>query len=203
MQHILYLHGFLSSPQSVKAQATKKYFSEHYPHVTVHTPQLSNFPGRVESQLIDIIEKKPEIVEGGLKVIGSSMGGYLSTFLVEKFGGKAVLINPAVKPYELLRGFIGRHVNPYTQETFDIVEDDMRVIQKLEAPLLRTPSAYKVMLQTADETLDYRLAEEKYQGGHLVIEQGGDHSFVDYERHLPDIARFLLEEPAINQANVG
>jgi predicted esterase YcpF (UPF0227 family) len=202
MQHILYLHGFLSSPQSVKAQATKSYFNKHYPQVTIHTPQLSNYPGQVESQLINILEKNPAIVEGGLKVIGSSMGGYLSTFLVEKFGGKAVLINPAVKPYELLRSFIGHHINPYTQETFEIVEDDMQVIRKLDVPLLRTPLAYKVMLQTEDETLDYRLAEEKYQGGHLVIEQGGDHSFVDYEKHLPDIARFLLDEPAINQANV-
>lgn len=198
MQHILYLHGFLSSPQSIKAQATKQFFSQHYPQVTVHIPQLSNYPSQVEGQLLTLIEQTPALVKNGLKLIGSSMGGYLSTYLIEKFGGKAVLINPAVKPYELLQSFVGDHVNPYTQETFCIVDNDMTVIKQLEAPLLRTPKAYRVMLQTADETLDYRLAEDKYQGSDLVIEQGGDHSFVNYERHLPDIAHFLLNDASTN-----
>jgi predicted esterase YcpF (UPF0227 family) len=49
-------------------------------------------------------------------------------------------------------------------------------------------------LQTADETLDYRQAATKYQGYKLSIEQGGDHSFLDFQRFLPDIFRFLLQD---------
>lgn len=193
MQHILYLHGFLSSPKSIKAQATKAYFEKHHSDVTLHIPELSNFPSKVESQLLALIESTPALLEGGLKLIGSSMGGYLSTFLLEKFGGKAVLINPAVRPYELLQSFIGKHENPYSKEKFEIVASDMEVIKALEASSLSAPERYKVLLQTEDETLDYRLAEEKYAQSQLVIEQGGDHSFVGYENHLPAIAQFLLD----------
>ena len=193
MSEVLYLHGFLSSPQSVKAQATKAWFARHYPQVTLHIPQLSNNPGQVKQQLENYIAQHPQLLEQGLKVIGSSMGGYLSTFLLEKFGGKAVLINPAVRPYELLQGLIGTHENPYSKEKFEIVESDIGVIQALEATSIKEPNSYKVLLQTEDETLDYRLAEEKYAQSHLVIEEGGDHSFVGYENHLPAIAEFLLK----------
>ena len=193
MQHILYLHGFLSSPKSVKAQATKAYFMKHHPDVTLHIPELSNYPSKVEAQLLSLIEATPALQNGDLRLIGSSMGGYLSTFLLEKFGGKAVLINPAVRPYELLQSFIGTHQNPYSGEQFDIVDGDMAIIKALEATTIKDASKYRVMLQTNDETLDYRLAEEKYVNSHLVIEQGGDHSFVGYEDHLPAIAEFLLK----------
>jgi predicted esterase YcpF (UPF0227 family) len=191
---VLYLHGFLSSPKSVKAQATKAYFEQHHPDVTLHIPALSNYPSQVESQLLALIESTPALIKDGLRVIGSSMGGYLSTFLIEKFSGKAVLINPAVKPYELLQGFIGEHTNPYTGEVFHIVESDINVIEKLDAKELRHAPAYKVLLQTEDETLDYRLAETKYASSTLVVEEGGDHSFVGFENHLPDIADFLLND---------
>ncbi len=194
MKHVLYLHGFLSSPKSVKAQATKAYFEQHHPDVTLHIPALSNYPSQVESQLLALIESTPALITDGLRVIGSSMGGYLSTFLIEKFSGKAVLINPAVKPYELLQGFIGEHTNPYTGEVFHIVESDINVIEKLDAKELRHAPAYKVLLQTEDETLDYRLAETKYASSTLVVEEGGDHSFIGFENHLPAIADFLLND---------
>jgi len=194
MKHVLYLHGFLSSPKSVKAQATKAYFEQHHPDVTLHIPALSNYPSQVESQLLALIESTPALIKDGLRVIGSSMGGYLSTFLIEKFSGKAVLINPAVKPYELLQGFIGEHTNPYTGEVFHIVETDINVIEKLDAKELRHAPAYKVLLQTEDETLDYRLAETKYASSTLVVEEGGDHSFIGFENHLPAIADFLLND---------
>ncbi len=193
MQHILYLHGFLSSPKSIKAQATKAYFEQHHHDVTLHVPALSNYPSEVQPQLLDLIEQTPALLEGGLKLIGSSMGGYLSTFLLEQFGGKAVLINPAVRPYELLKSFIGAHQNPYSGEKFAIVESDMAVIKSLEVNALSDPSCYKVMLQTKDETLDYTQAAKKYQQSELLIEEGGDHSFVGYENHLPAIAEFLLK----------
>ncbi|QPG05294.1 esterase YqiA [Salinimonas marina] len=191
MSDVLYLHGFLSSPQSVKAQATKAWFARHYPQVTLHTPQLPNSPGQVRPQLERYIEQHPQLLEQGLKVIGSSMGGYLASHLVEHYGGRAALVNPAVRPYELLLEYLGDHINPYTQEPFSLVTDDMHILKSLDTPIVSQPEQYLVLLQTGDETLDYRQAEQKYQGAQLRIEQGGDHSFENYEQHLPDIARFL------------
>lgn len=194
MKHVLYLHGFLSSPKSVKAQATKMYFEQHYPDVCLHIPALSNYPATVGAQLLTLLDENPLLLKDGLRVIGSSMGGYLATYLIERFHGKAVLINPAVRPYELLRDFIGQHENPYTGDVFEIVESDMSAIKKLDVGQIKDASSYRVMLQTNDETLDYRLAEQKYANSQLIIEQGGDHSFVGYENHLPAIAKFLLNE---------
>jgi len=192
MTHVLYLHGFLSSPQSAKAQETVSYFKRHFPDITLHVPQLSNSPSNVAAQLMELLKRLPALTENGVKVIGSSMGGYLATWLVEKFGGRAVLINPAVKPYELLQDFLGQHTNPYTGEVFTLVEDDMAFLVDMDTATVNQPGAYRVMLQTGDETLDYRQAQHKYAASALVVEEGGDHSFVDYQRHLPEIAQFLL-----------
>lgn len=194
MTHVLYLHGFLSSPQSVKAQATKAWFQTHRPDVTLHIPQLSNYPAKVKAQILSLIDAQPAFREQGLKVIGSSMGGFLATWLVESFGGKAALVNPAVAPYELLKDFLGKHVNPYSGEEFELVADDMAFLREMDSPQIRRPESYHVMLQMGDETLDYRDAERKYQSSALVIEEGGDHSFTTYDTHLPSIAAFLLEE---------
>jgi len=47
------------------------------------------------------------------------------------------------------------------------------------------------MLQTGDEVLDYQQAVEKYRHCQLTIEQGGDHSFINYENALPKVASFF------------
>ncbi|MBU3021105.1 YqiA/YcfP family alpha/beta fold hydrolase [Aestuariibacter sp. A3R04] len=189
--HVLYLHGFLSSPQSVKAQQTKAWCVGHRPEIQLHIPQLSNFPAQVGPQLEAYLAENPALTEQGIRAIGSSMGGFLSTWLVERFGGKAVLINPAVKPYELLVNYIGEHINPYTQELFSIVPEDMEVLRAMDTPAIKSPKQYKVLLQTGDETLDYRQAEGKYSGGDVTIEEGGNHSFVNFDAHLPRIFQFL------------
>ena len=48
------------------------------------------------------------------------------------------------------------------------------------------------MVQTGDETLDYRLAAEKFSKAELVIQQGGGHSYDGYAEELPAIEAFLL-----------
>lgn len=191
MSHVLYLHGFLSSPKSVKAQQTLAWCTENRPDTTLHIPQLSNYPSKVADQLQAFLNDHPQLLENGLCVIGSSMGGYLSSWLVEQYGGKAVLVNPAVRPYELLVDYVGDHVNPYTREPFSILRDDMAVLKALEHEQLAHPENYMVLLQTGDETLDYRQARARYARSNLIIEHGGDHSFVDYDKHLQAIFEFL------------
>ncbi|MFC3094308.1 alpha/beta fold hydrolase [Alteromonas sediminis] len=193
MTTIIYLHGFLSSPQSEKAQLTRAYFAEHHPECRVVIPELPNQPSLLRGTLEQLITQEKLALGDGVKVIGSSMGGFLATWLVETCGGKAVCINPAVRPFELLMDYLGTHVNPYTQAAFTIEASDMALIRTFDTPTLRRPTDYKVLLQTADETLDYREAEAKYLGADLVIEQGGDHSFVGFKDHLPAIAKFLLD----------
>ena len=186
---VIYLHGFLSSPQSVKATQTQSFFTEHYPHVEFLVPQINHYPDLAAVQLNDLVNQY-----GGrkLRFIGSSMGGFFSTYLVSQFGGKAVLINPAVKPHILLSDYLGEHENPYTQETFLLESRHMKMLEGLLVDPIEALDSFLVLLQTDDKTLDYTEAETKYHGAKVTVEQGGDHSFIGYERYLTRIAEFLL-----------
>lgn len=192
MQHLVYLHGFLSSPQSEKAQQTRAYVKRHLPALNLHIPQLLGNIDRAVTKIETLLDSLPSAKLG---FIGSSMGGFLSTYMMEqyanKFDAKAVLINPAVAPYELLADYVGEHQNPYTKERFVISPQSIASLHKYCPTRLSQLHRYQVMLQTADETLDYRLAEAYYAGAHLCIEQGGDHSFQAYEQHLGQIFTFL------------
>jgi predicted esterase YcpF (UPF0227 family) len=188
---VIYLHGFLSSPQSHKATQTLEYVRANYPKLTLEIPQLANYP----NDALAIIEQLvTEHKDKRLRFIGSSLGGFLSTFMVEKYSGKAVLINPAVRPFELLVDFLGEHINPNTQQFFSLENKHIDELRQLDTPRLNPASDYWVLLQTADETLDYRQAETKYHDYKVTLEQGGDHSFQDFQRFLPDIFRFLLQD---------
>jgi predicted esterase YcpF (UPF0227 family) len=122
------------------------------------------------------------------------MGGFFSTYLLNQFGGKAVLINPAVTPHILLADYLGEHENPYTKESFILETKHMIMLENLLVEPIQDPSKFWVLVQTGDETLDYRQATNKYQGAKMTIEPGGDHSFVGYDSYLADIAEFLLSD---------
>jgi predicted esterase YcpF (UPF0227 family) len=122
--------------------------------------------------------------------MGSSLGGYFSTYLAEKYQTKAVLINPAVKPFELMNDYLGDQVNPYTQKRYQVKERHIAELKALEQENI-SKNNYLVMVQTGDEVLDYQQAVEKYRHCKLVVEQGGDHSFINYENTLPNIALFF------------
>lgn len=188
---VIYLHGFLSSPKSVKARQTHTFFAEHYPHIEFVVPSINHYPDQAVDQLTELVR---QYAHTKLRFIGSSMGGFFSTYLLHQFDGKAVLINPAVTPHTLLRDYLGEHENPYTRDKFTLESGHIDVLRRMFIESITKPGRFWVLLQTGDETLDYKLAEKKYQGGKLTIEQGGDHSFVGYERYLHDISHFLLSD---------
>ena len=201
-KNILYIHGFNSSPLSDKAQQTKQYFHQNFPEIDFHCPQLVTDPKQVITQLEQLIERLTEQRTSSINngeqdeyqqqwyLIGSSLGGYFSTYLSQKYNLFAVLINPAVKPYELLADYIGEQVNPYTKEVYQIESKHMADLIMLEQQKIEKNN-YLVMVQTGDEVLDYQQAVEKYKNCQLIIQEGGDHSFIDYHTLLPDIALFF------------
>lgn len=187
---LIYLHGFLSSPASVKAQATRDYWQQHYPDIEFVCPQLPCYPNDAKTLLDGLAQTYQDAQVG---YVGSSLGGFLSTYMADNYSGKAVLINPAAKPHEVLGDYLGEHVHPYTQERFILEPEHMQQLKQMYQPVPVDPGQFWVLLQTDDETLDYRDAEQKYQECKLTIEQGGDHAFQGYERFLPDIFRFLFD----------
>lgn len=185
---LIYIHGFLSSPQSIKAQETQQYINSTQLPVEQITPGLSNYPMQAYQQLQELVQANSG---RQIALIGSSLGGFMATALAEEFGLKAILVNPAVKPYELISGVLGENTNPYTGETFILDESHIKELHQLEVQPITRPERLKVLLQTGDETLDYRKAVSYYHGCLQVVEEGGDHRFQGFENHLPEAFKFL------------
>ncbi|ELV8849935.1 esterase YqiA [Vibrio fluvialis] len=186
---LLYIHGFNSSPLSHKAQVMQQYCAQHRPDIEVVVPKLPSFPQQAAEHLLNVVNQYKNDYQIGL--VGSSLGGYLSTWLNHQFGFRAVLINPAVKPYELLADFLGEQQNPYTQERYVLTTEHIDELKALDTETLRAPQDFWLLQQTEDEVLDYRQAVDKYQHARQTVEEGGDHSFVDFERYPAQIIQFL------------
>lgn len=187
---LLYIHGFNSSPFSDKAVMTAKYMARHHPSVAFHQPQLPNTPKAAMVLLTDYVEAAIDAKEP-LAYIGSSLGGYFASYLAETYGGRAVLVNPAVKPFELLDEFMGPQFNPYTEQHYLVLPEHKSEVAEFNTAVIRNPDRFLVLLQTGDEVLDYREAVNKYHHCQLRVEAGGDHSFVGYESHLQTVSQFL------------
>ena len=186
---VLYLHGFLSSPESAKAQLLGKWLQSKHPDIEFLCPELPNTPDKAIPYLDEYVTKLTAL-QG---IVGSSMGGYYAHWLAQKYECKAVLINPAVNAADLLVGYLGDHINPYTQIAFELNSGHMHDLRGINVPL-KPSDELLVIVETGDETLDYRLAEAKYSTANLIVEPGGNHSCQCFEKTLPAIADFLLNE---------
>lgn len=186
LPHLVYLHGFLSSPASMKARETAIWMHAHGLAAQFHCPELPTTPQAVKTLLEQLFT---ELAGETVCVVGSSLGGFFATWAAEEFGCRAVLINPAVRPYDLLKDYIGPQRNYQTDE-LQVVEasfaDDLRELER--AP--NTSENYWLMVQTGDETLDYQAAVAFYHGCRQSITIGGDHSYVGYADMLPQIWTF-------------
>lgn len=186
-QRLIYLHGFNSSPASQKARLFAAYCHAHGLH-DVLVPALSYDPARALRTLEECIGDNAERVA---LLVGSSLGGYYATYLAERLGLKAALINPAVSPCEHLpREILGRHRNYYTQEEYEFTLEHVAFLRTLDVKQIRDPARYLLLVQTGDETLDYRLAVKLYAGCQQVIQEGGSHSFDNFAAVLPTILHF-------------
>jgi predicted esterase YcpF (UPF0227 family) len=175
---IVYLHGFNSSAQSHKAQVMGRYLQER--GLGYACPDLPPHP----AEAIRIIEKQPDAC-----FVGSSLGGFYATYMAEKHGARAVLINPAIDPHIGLRVYLGPQKNLHTGEPYQLTEAYLQAWQDLYQPRI-TPSRYLLLVETGDEVLDYRRAVERYAGAEQIVVTGGDHSLQSFPRHLQRIVEF-------------
>lgn len=193
--HLLYLHGFLSSPQSAKAQQTASYCSEIGLESACTFPMMKNGPMQTVAELSLLIESKKA---DDIIIMGSSLGGFYATFLSQKYALPAVLINPAVRPFELWEDHIGEHHNYHTDEIHTVSREHIDELKDIHVETLKKPENFLVLVQTGDETLDYSQAVEKYTEANCLVRQGGNHSYENYLDELPLIFEFLLSRIKIN-----
>lgn len=185
--HLLYLHGFRSSPQSTKARKVAAWLRVHRPDVHWWCPQLPASPREAMALAFAEIDRWPR---EAFAVIGSSLGGFYATYAAEQRGARAVLVNPAVRPYDDLAAYRGWQENLYTGERFEVLDEHFDELRALAVPRITRPSRYLLLAQAGDEVLDYRQALRFYAGAFQHVEGGGDHAFAGFARMLPLILRF-------------
>ncbi len=187
--HLLYLHGFRSSPQSAKARQFGALVRQQHPDVVWWCPQLPPSPREAMQMVSEGIAGWPR---HALAVTGSSLGGFYATHVAETWGCKAVLLNPAVNPARDLAKYIGEQTawhDPNERFFFEPrFVDELRALA--HGPVAQ-PENYFAVIARGDEVLDWREMTGRYPGARIKLLEGGDHALSDFEFHLPEVMDFL------------
>ena len=181
---LLYIHGFNSSARSHKAGLLQKRMAALGRAHEYACPDLPHRPAEAIALLDGLIDPADRAC-----MIGSSLGGFYATWLSERHRLRTVLVNPAVRPYELLKVAIGPQKNLYTGAEYELTRQHIEELRALEVGSV-TPERYFLIARTGDEVLDYRDAVEKYRGAKQLVLEGGDHGFGDFEEHLDAVLAF-------------
>ncbi len=152
---IVYLHGFRSSPRSSKAVMTGdaiKALSTTENPIEWYCPQLLVSP-KASIEMVNSHIKRSQ--HDRLVVIGSSLGGYYANYLAEKYGCKAVALNPAVRAARELAPHVGMLTSYDTDEPYDFRPEYIDELQALQVESITDPSRYFLMAAKGDELLDW------------------------------------------------
>jgi hypothetical protein len=184
---LIYIHGFNSSPASTKARQLEVRMRSLGHHAEYRCPALPDRPG----QAIALLQAEMRsAVPADITLIGSSLGGYYATWLAERSGCRAVLVNPAITPHVGLRGYLGPQKNLYTGEPYELTEQHLQELAALFVPQPTRLERYYLMVTTGDEVLDYREAVARYAGARQLVVEGSDHGFAEFERYLDSVLEF-------------
>ena len=187
--HLLYLHGFRSSPLSAKAVKMAAAVQALHPAVHWWCPQLPPSPRQAIEMLMAGIAGWPQ---ASMAVVGSSLGGFYATWIAARTGCPAVLLNPAVQPARDLARHIGVQSAWHSpQETFFFQPEFVQELRELDAGTLSRPERFYTLIAKGDELLDWREMSARYAGSQGQLLEGGDHALSDFDTHLAGVLRFL------------
>ena len=205
MKFIIYLHGFNSSPSSEKACLTKEFFQTRQVKINethavkgdalnVVIPNLPPSPLDAVAKVNDLIQELG--IENVAGFIGSSLGGYLSLYFQHQFAQmdrkiKVVLINPAIKPYELLIDYLGDNQNPYTGERYSVEMSHMEDLRSLAVKTSARADNTFLLVQAGDEVLDFKQSVAALAKAKMWVQPKGNHAFLYFVRTLPAIYSFF------------
>jgi predicted esterase YcpF (UPF0227 family) len=126
-----------------------------------------------------------------IAVIGSSLGGFYTNYLAEKYGCKGVALNPAVRAARELAPHVGMMTSYDSDEPFDFRPEYIDELKALQIDGISNPSRYFLIAAKGDELLDWKEMVEFYQGAKQLVLEGSDHGIADYADHLPMVLEFI------------
>lgn len=187
--HLLYLHGFRSSPRSMKAVKMAERVRRDHPGVTWWCPQLPPSP----REALELIHQGTAgWPRNRTAVVGSSLGGFYATRLALDTGCRAVLLNPAVDPARDLAKYIGQQTNWHDPDTrFFFRPAYVDELRTLAGGTLPHPERVLAVIAKGDEVLDWREMAARYPGVHLKLLDGSDHALSDFDDHIDEVITHL------------
>lgn len=191
---ILYLHGFRSSPESLKARMMANAMAARGLSADWACPQLPASPREAVALAMGIARRQlaGAADPGALTVIGSSLGGFYATWIAEQLGCKAALLNPAVEAARDLATQVGEHHMYHSDAPFVFLPEYVDELSAIHAPRITRPDRYFLVAATGDEVLDWREMRDRYAGCRQRIVQGSDHGLSDFAEWMPEVLEFAL-----------
>jgi len=187
--HVLYLHGFRSSPLSAKAQYMRAWMQAYQPDVQWWCPQLPPSPKEGMALVFEQLARWPH---ERMAVVGSSLGGFYATVVAERTGCKAALLNPAINPARDLAGHIGELTSFHNpDDMFYFRPEYVTQLRVMTPRAITRPERYFAVIAKGDEVLDWREMTARYPGATVRLLDGGDHALSDFDEHLPHLLAFL------------
>lgn len=187
--HLLYLHGFRSSPLSAKARQMAAHVAAHHPAVTFWCPQLPPSPQAAMALVAEGIALWPR---AAMAVVGSSLGGFYASWVAQHTGCPSVMLNPAVDPARDLARYIGEQTtwqNP--EERFYFLPEYIAELQALDMRGRPPAGPELAIIAKGDEVLDWREMAGRYPEARQIVQEGGDHALGNFAEYLPQVVEFL------------
>ena len=186
--HLLYLHGFRSSPQSAKARLMADYVAAHHPAVHFWCPQLPPSPRDAMALVGDGIAAWPR---ASMAVVGSSLGGYYASWVAQQQACPSVLLNPAVDPARDLARYIGEQTTWHDPaQSFYFRPEYIAELRALDVRALPPAGPELAIIAKGDELLDWREMAARYAQARQRLLEGGDHALSAFADHIDAVARF-------------
>jgi predicted esterase YcpF (UPF0227 family) len=191
---IVYLHGFRSSPSSRKATMLRERLRALGREAEYVCPALPPSPRASIDLVSAMVRETPAAL---LALIGSSLGGYYATWLAEKCGCRAVLLNPAIAPARDLEAHLGRQPVYFSDAEIDFRPEYLGELRSIDTPAITRPERYFLVAATGDALIDYRTMTNKYRGARQRVIDGGDHELSDFARYIDEVLDFCGIETAM------
>jgi predicted esterase YcpF (UPF0227 family) len=165
---IIYLHGYGSSPNTVKGEKIKNFFINTYPDFNFIAPHIDYMKDGlyvIESIISQYPNEKKIIV-------GSSFGGLVARFLTESNIEvvASILINPALDIYKVLE-----------KSNEDLSIENLDIISKLVYKTTLDMNSYLLLCQRDDEICDWVSNRIILPNCNFYLGNGSGHGFENIE----------------------